>query len=226
MSRIVLFGSGRGAAVAHRFLKGDTDHEVVAFTVDADRLGAKEHRGLPVVAFEEVERRFPPESVLMLILLGYQQMNGLRKQKYDAAKAKGYKLASYVASDIFRVEPIRVGENCFIMDNQSISLDVTIGNNVVMWSSNHIGDATTIGDHAWISSHVTVAASAQIEERAFLGIGATVTNGVTIGREAFIGANVMVTASTEPESVHLLGQGKVDVASAPFMRMMIAEKKL
>ena len=226
MSRIVLFGTGRGAAVAHRFLIGDTDHQVVAFTVDAAHLGAKEYRGLPVVAFEEVDRHFPPESVQMLILLGYQQMNGLRKQKYDAAKTKGYTLASYVASDIFRVEPIGVGENCFIMDNQSISLDVAIGNNVVMWSSNHIGDATTIGDHAWVSSHVTVAANVKIEERVFLGIGATVTNGVTIGREAFIGANVMASASMEPGSVHLLGQGKIDVASAPFMRIMIAEKKL
>jgi acetyltransferase-like isoleucine patch superfamily enzyme len=226
MSRVVLFGTGRGAAVAHRFLAGDSDHEVVAFTVDGAHLKETEFRGLKVVAFEDVEKYYPPESVRMLILLGYQQMNGLRQQKYDAAKTKGYTLESYVASDVFRVEPIKVGENCFILDNQSISLDVTIGNNVAMWSSNHIGDLTTIEDHAWITSHVTVAASVTIGGRAFLGIGAAVANGTVIGACSFIGANLLVSADTEPNSVHLMGHGKLDFESRAFMRMMIAGKKL
>src|SRR5439155_25480242 len=167
---------------AHRFLVKDSPHTIVAFTVDDRYVQGPAHRGLPLVPFEEVERRFPPDDFRMLILLGYQSMNGLRADKYRQAKAKGYTLESYVASDIFRVDPLNIGENCFIMDNQSISLDVRIGNDVVMWSSNHIGDFSAIGDHAWISSHVTVAADVTIRERAFLGVGATVTGRVTIGR--------------------------------------------
>lgn len=226
MSRLVLFGAGRGAAVAHRFFAADTSHHVVGFAVDATQLSASEYRGLPLVAFEEVERHFPPETCRMHVLLGYQQMNALRQRKFEAAKAKGYTLESYVASDIFRVEPIAVGENCFILDNQSISLDVTIGDNVVMWSSNHIGDMTTIESHAWIASHVTVAANVKIGQRAFLGIGATVTNHVTIGEESFVGANLMVSSDTEPRSVQVLGQGKLDFESRPFLRMMMASNKL
>jgi sugar O-acyltransferase (sialic acid O-acetyltransferase NeuD family) len=226
MSRVVLFGTGRGAAVAHRFLAGDTQHEIVAFTVDGANLREKEYRGLPVVAFEDVQSAYPPDTFRMLILLGYQQMNELRQSKFEAAKSKGYTLESYIASNVFRVEPVKLGENCFIMDNQSISLDVEIGNNVVMWSSNHIGDLTSIADHAWISSHVTIAASVKIQQRAFLGIGATITNSVTIGADSFIGANVMVSHDTEPGSVHVLGQGKLDFGSRPFMRSMIAGKKL
>jgi sugar O-acyltransferase (sialic acid O-acetyltransferase NeuD family) len=226
MSRIVLFGAGRGASVAHRFFAGDTEHEVVGFATDGAYVRAREYRGLPLVAFEEVERHFPPESCRMHILLGYQQMNGLRQQKYEQAKAKGYTLESYVASDIFRVEPIAVGENCFILDNQSISLDVTIGNNVVMWSSNHVGDMSTVEDHAWLASHVTIAANVTIGRRAFVGIGATVSNGVTIGAETLVGANLMVSHDTEPKSVHVFGQGALDVPSGPFMRMMMASKKL
>jgi sugar O-acyltransferase (sialic acid O-acetyltransferase NeuD family) len=226
MSRIVLFGAGRGASVAHRFFAGDTEHEVVGFAIDGALLAANEYRGLPLVAFEDVERRFPPETCRMHVLLGYQQMNGLRERKFGEAKAKGYTLESYVASDIFRVEPISVGENCFILDNQSISLDVTIGNNVVMWSSNHVGDMSTIEDHAWLASHVTIAANVTIGERAFIGVGATVSNHVKIGAETLVGANLMVSNDTEPKSVHVFGQGKLDVESRPFMRMMMASKKL
>jgi acetyltransferase-like isoleucine patch superfamily enzyme len=227
MSKIVLYGTGRGAAVAHRFLAADTDHEIVGFTVDAQFVSGETHRGLPLVPFEEVQRRFPPEDHGLFILLGYQGMNGLRAQKFAEARAKGYTLPSYVASDIFRVEPIRVGQNCFILDNQSISLDVTIGDNVVMWSSNHIGDFTRVDDHAWVSSHVTVAANVHIGERAFIGIGATLSNGSHIGREGFVGARVMVAGTVEDGAVHLHGQSEpLAVTSSRFMRMMIAGGKL
>lgn len=226
MSKLVLFGTGRGAEVAHRFLAADSKHEVVAFTVDGANLADKRYRGLPVVAFEDAQRHYPPEDFAMLILLGYQQMNGLRALKFAEAKAKGYRLESYVASNIFRVAPIEVGENCFILDNQSISLDVRIGNNVVMWSSNHIGDLSEIADHAWITSHVTVAASVNIGERAFLGIGAAVSNGVTIGDGSFIGARRLVSDNTAPRSVTLVDQSAEGVDSSTFMRLMMARKKL
>jgi acetyltransferase-like isoleucine patch superfamily enzyme len=227
LSNVVLFGTGRGAEVAHRFLAKDSPHNIVAFTVDDRYIQGASHRGLPLVPFEEVERRFPPDDFRMLILLGYQNMNGLRAEKYQQAKAKGYSLESYVASDIFRVEPLDVGENCFIMDNQSISLDVRIGNDVVMWSSNHIGDLSTIGDHAWISSHVTLAAHVRIGERAFLGIGATVPGRRTVGRASFVGADVLVSSDVPDGAVRVAGQtGDLAADSSVFMRVMIAGGKL
>lgn len=227
MSNLVLYGTGRGAAVAHRFLTKDSPHKVVAFTVDSKFMTATTYRGLPVVAYEEVEKHFPPDSYRMLILLGYQQMNGLREQKYREAKEKGYTLESYVASDIFQAEPICVGENCFILDNQSISLDVKIGNNVVMWSSNHVGDMTVIDDHAWLTSHVTIAANAHIGERAFLGIGAAVSNKVVIGRASFVGANVLISSNVADESVYLEGKSAVpNMTSGVFMRVMMAKGAL
>ena len=226
MTRVVLFGTGRGAAIAHRFLAADSSHEVVGFTVDDEHLAADTHRGLPLVGFGEVENRFPPDDFEMLILLGYQQMNRLRQRKFEEAKAKGYRLASYVSSSIFQPEPIQHGENCFIHDNQSISLDVRIGDNVVMWSSNHIGDLSVIEDHAWVASHVTVAAEVTIGPRAVLGIGATVTNGVHVGEEALVGADVLVTDDVAPKSVLVAGKGKIEFEALPFMRAMIGGGKL
>jgi acetyltransferase-like isoleucine patch superfamily enzyme len=227
MSKLVLFGTGRGADVAFRFLTHDTDHEICAFALDERYIENATFRDRPVVPFEEVERHYPPDDYRMMILLGYQNMNGLREARFNQAKAKGYTLESYVASDVFRVEEIAVGENCFILDNQSISLDVRIGNNVVMWSSNHVGDLTTVEDHAWIASHVTVAANVTIGQRAFLGIGATVSNGVVVAAESFIGADVLVASDTEHRAVYVAGnKGKLDVDSQSFMRIMMARNKL
>jgi sugar O-acyltransferase (sialic acid O-acetyltransferase NeuD family) len=225
--KLILFGNGRGADVAYRFMSRDTQHEIVGFTVDQAYIQDRTFHGLPLVPFETVETVYPPEEYRMLILLGYQGMNELRQRKFLEAKAKGYAMASYVASDIFRVEDIDVGENCFILDNQSISLDVKIGNNVVMWSSNHIGDMTHIADHAWISSHVTIAANVSVGERAFMGIGATVSNHVAIAADTFVGANKLITANTEAGGVYVQGQDvKLGANSRSFMRVMMAGKKL
>lgn len=227
MSKVILFGTGRGADVAFRFLKRDSDHEVCGFSNDRKYIERDIFRDLPVVAFEDVERRFPPDQYKFLILLGYQGMNGLRAQKYLAAKAKGYGFISYVNSQFYRAEDLDIGENCFILDNQSISLDVKIGNNVVMWSSNHIGDLSTIGDHSWLASHVTVAADVNVQPYCFLGIGATVGNKLTLGQRTFVGANALVASSTEENSVHVASASEpVDLDSGAFMRVMMAKGKL
>ena len=227
MADVVLFGCGRGADVAFRHLSADTEHTVCGFAVDAEYLESTESHGLPVVSFEEVDERFPPDSYQMLVLLGYQRMNALRAEKYLAAKRRGYSMVSYVSSSIVRIEELAVGENCFILDNQSINLDVRIGDNVVMWSSNHIGDKSVIGDHVWISSHATLSGGVVIEERAFIGVGATIGNSVTIGAGSFIGAGTLINSDTEPGGVYAAEDTKlVADDAASFMRVLEATGKL
>jgi sugar O-acyltransferase (sialic acid O-acetyltransferase NeuD family) len=227
MSKVILFGTGRGADVAFRFLKRDSDHEVCGFATEKKHLDRDTFHDLPAVDFETVEQRFPPDRYKMLVLLGYQRMNGLRAEKYLAAKAKGYGCISYVNSQFYRAEDLDIGENCFILDNQSISLDVKIGNNVVMWSSNHVGDLSSIGDHSWLASHVTVAAEVKVEPYCFLGIAATVGNKLTLGQRTFVGAGALVVGNTEENSVHVAPTSEaVDLNSTTFLRVMMAKGKL
>jgi sugar O-acyltransferase (sialic acid O-acetyltransferase NeuD family) len=227
MSKVVLFGTGRGADVAYRFLTRDSEHQICGFAVDRQHLDRETFHELPVVAFEDVERHFPPDECKMLVLLGYQRMNAFRANKYLEAKQKGYSFISYANSNFYRAEQLNIGENCFILDNQSISLDVKIGNNVVMWSSNHIGDLTVVEDHVWLASHVTIAAQVVVRPSCFLGIGATIGNRVTLAEKTFVGANALVASDTIENSVCLAGESeRVDVDSATFLRVMMAKGKL
>ncbi len=137
----------------------------------------------------------------MFVPLGFQRMNALRAEKYLDAKAKGYRFVSYVSSHLYALEDLAVGENCFILDSQIVNLDVKIGNNVTIWSGNHLGDRTVVGDHVWISSHVSVAGDVTIGDSCFLGVSSCVSNGVTLGARTFVGANVLIAQSTQPERV-------------------------
>jgi sugar O-acyltransferase (sialic acid O-acetyltransferase NeuD family) len=203
MSRIVIFGIGRGADVATRYLRDDSPHEVVAYTVDDAYADRKEFMGRPVIPFSRVESEIPPGESQMFVPLGFQGMNALRAEKFAEARKKGYSLASYVSSRVSAWEMPKVGENCFILEGNVFNYDVTVGDDVVLWSANHVGDLSVIGDHAWLSSHVVLSGEVTVGAYSFLGVNATVSNHVRVGERSYIGANTLITQDTAPDSVYV-----------------------
>jgi acetyltransferase-like isoleucine patch superfamily enzyme len=221
MARVVIFGSGRGADTAFRYLSRDTPHEICAFAVEAAYINERTFHGLPVVEYESITSRFPPDSFSMFAPLGFQRMNRLRAERYLHAKAHGYGFVSYVSSRLFSLEPPRIGENCFILDSQILNLDVTIGNNVTMWSGNHIGDRTVIEDHAWISSRVSLAGDVVVGQGCFLGVNSSVSNGVRLGARTFVGAQTLIDKNTPADSVFVAQASReVPISSEKFLAML------
>ena len=114
--------------------------DVIAFTVDQAYMAANQHRGLPVVAYEEVHLRFPPSHYRMFIPISFKKMNHIRAAKYDDAKSRGYELISYVSSRTTTFPDFTCGDNCFIFEDNTIQPFVVIGNDVVMWISIDVGE--------------------------------------------------------------------------------------
>src|ERR1700722_11531553 len=112
---LVIFGSGDIAQLAHYYFTTDSEYEVVAFTVDRDYVTESEFLGLPMVPFDELPERFPPESDALFVALAYSKINGVRKDKYLAAKALGYEIASYISSYATVLNDGRIGENAFLL---------------------------------------------------------------------------------------------------------------
>jgi len=113
--KVVLFGSGKQAELAHFYFTHDSPYEVAAFTVDGDHVREKQFRGLPLLPFEEIEKKYPPEKFKMFIAVGYRKLNTIRAGKYGEAKRKGYELVSYVSSKAIQWGDTVVGDNCFIL---------------------------------------------------------------------------------------------------------------
>jgi sugar O-acyltransferase (sialic acid O-acetyltransferase NeuD family) len=217
----VIFGAGRGAGTAFRYLSRDSPHEICAFAVDPAFLSTAMFHGRPVVSYDEIVERFPPSDFDMFVPMGFQQMNGVRAAKYLDAKSKGYRLISYVNSRHYSLEGVPVGDNCFILDSQTFNLDVSIGNNVTIWSGNHVGDRTAIGNHVWISSHVTLSGDVVVGDYCFLGINSCVSNKVTLAPRTFVGANVLITQDTVEGGVYVAPPAQhVRMSSDRFLSML------
>lgn len=202
MSRVVIFGVGQWAALAHFYLTHDSPHEVVGFTVDESYRTIDALEGRPVVSFENIEQMYPPDDFKLFIPMSFKKMNHLRAEKYDQAKRRGYQLISYVSSKATTWPGFSCGDNCFIFEDNTIQPFVTIGNDVIMWSGNHIGHHTVIKDHVTITSHVVISGACTIEPFCFFGANAFVRDETIVARDTLVGAAVAIMKDTKEFEVY------------------------
>lgn len=201
--RLVIFGAGDIAQLAHFYFTAESEYEVVAFAVDASHIRDTTFCDLPVVAFENVAEQYAPQECEFFVALSYSKLNAVRKEKYLAAKALGYHLANFVSPRATVLNAGRIGENCFIFEDNTVQPFVTIGNNVTLWSGNHIGHHSVIKDHTFIASHAVISGGVEIGEQCFIGVNATLRDHIKVGDRCVIGAGALLLSDAEPEGVYL-----------------------
>lgn len=201
MKNLVIVGDSAFAEIAYEYFTHDSEYSVAGFAVEREFRSNDELMGLPVVDYEEIELRFPPEEHSVFVAVVYTQLNRLRTRLALDAKSKGYALASYVSSKAFVWPNVQIGEHCFIFEDNTVQPFVRLGDNVILWSGNHIGHHSTIGDHCFISSHVVLSGFCTVGQSCFLGVNCTVANNVTIGDDCWIGPGALVARDVEPRSL-------------------------
>jgi sugar O-acyltransferase (sialic acid O-acetyltransferase NeuD family) len=220
MSRIVIFGTGKIADQAYFYLTNDSPHEIVAFTVDREYLSDEKKMGLPVVPFEEVQDVYSPNDYQMFVAVGYQDLNRFRAKKYEEARTKGYSLISYVSSRAANFGDIEIGDNCLVLEFAVLQPCSKVGNNVFIWSANHIGHHSRIGDHCYIAGNVVISGSTKVGAHCFIGVSATLGHEINVGEESFIGAGSLITKDVEPRSVYISADTqKYRLDSAAFLKL-------
>lgn len=184
--KLVIFGTEDFAEIAYEYFTHDSDYEVSAFTADRAYIREPNKFGLPVVPFEELEETYPTEEYDLFAAIVYAKLNRLREDICARAKVKGYTLASYVSTKAFVWHNVKLGEHCFIFENNTVQPFVTIGDNVVLWSGNHIGHHSRIGSHCFITSHVVISGWVSIGNHSFLGVNTTLANNTQLGEGSWV----------------------------------------
>lgn len=203
MSKVVIFGIQDFASLAHYYLKEDSPHEVMAFTVTKEYMPPDAmFEGLPVLPFDEIEETYPPTDFALFAPMSHRKMNQLRESIYTQAENKGYTLISYVSSKATVFSNVKIGKNCFILEDNTIQPFVTIGNNVILWSGNHIGHHSIIKDHVLFTSHVVLSGHCVVEPYCFFGVNATLRDGLHFAEGTLVAMGACVTKDTEPWGVY------------------------
>jgi UDP-3-O-[3-hydroxymyristoyl] glucosamine N-acyltransferase len=88
------------------------------------------------------------------------------------------------------------------MEHNTIQPFVEIGENVILWSGNHIGHHSRVGDNCFISSHVVISGGVSIGANTFIGVNATLRDNIKIGSHNVIGAGALILNDTEDYAVY------------------------
>jgi len=201
--KLVIAGNTSNARLARYYFDIDSDYEVAAFAVNKEYVKEDSFEGLPLTALEDIEKKYPVSEYELFIAVGYTDMNKIREKLYYYCKEKGYTLANYISSRCSFLTQFPTGDNCFILEDNTIQPYVRIGNNVVLWSGNHIGHDVKIEDHNFISSHVVISGFVTVKRNCFIGVNATIRDAITIAPETLIAAGAIIMKDTEEKGVYL-----------------------
>jgi sugar O-acyltransferase (sialic acid O-acetyltransferase NeuD family) len=204
--KLIIFGAGQIAQLAKFYFDCDSDYEVAAFAVDKEYRKQDFFENKPLIDFETVQSIYSIRDYSFFIALSYSNLNKLRAEKYNHAKDMGYTIASYISSKCNYLSAYPAGENAFILEDNTIQPYAKIGNNVTIWSGNHIGHHTEIHDHNFISSHVVISGNCKINSFCFLGVNASIAHNLTVATQTILGAGAIVTKDTEANTVYVMPQ--------------------
>lgn len=200
--KVVIFGVRDLAELAHYYLTNDSDHDVVAFSVNKQYRSLDTFQDLPVLDFEDIEAKYSPEEYAFFAPMTATNINHNRETVYNQIKAKGYSLISYISSKatVFNNE---IGDNCFILEDNTLQPFTSVGNNVVLWSGNHIGHHGSIGDHCFFTSHVVMSGHCKIQSHCFFGVNATIRDGANISKGTVLSMGANLLTDTEEWGVYV-----------------------
>ncbi len=200
--RVVIFGLGELSSLAWYCLTHDSPHEIVAFSVDGAYLDRKAHMGLPVVAFEDLQQSFPPDTYAMLVPIGARAANRFRAERYEQARQKGYSFPTYVSSRALTWPDLEIGENSMIYEGSAVQPFSRIGKNVIVRQGVGISHHAQVGDHCFLANHAVFGGGVTLGDRCFVGLNATVRDGVSVAEGCMIAASALVTADTLADGVY------------------------
>jgi len=210
---LCIFGTAEMAELADYYFAYDYGLNVSKFVVDDAFVEGGVFLKRPVLSWSEFVSAHTPQSTAVHVALSYRQMNDVRAAKFEQVKRAGFEMPSYISSKAVSWPDLTYGANCFVLELQNLQPRVVLGNNVMLWSMNHIGHGSVIKDHAYLASGITVSGHVTVGEKSFIGVGAQIRDFVTIGSQALIGMGASVTKDVGDGEVVLGAQSTILTAS-------------
>lgn len=199
---LFIFGNNNLSKLMVNYVVKYTDYEFLGFCVNREFLEEDIYQGYRNIAFEDIENMYSKDDVEILICIGNNKMNDIRKTVYRNVKVSGYKIAQFIHPSV-NLETGSIGEGNIILENVNLGMGSEIGNCNVMWNGCNISHDTTVGDFNYLAPSVSVAGNVKIEDNCFFGIGSIVRSAVTVASYTFVGAGCYLNNSTETEDVYV-----------------------
>ena len=205
MKKAIIFGTGVFPETLYYYLRQQYIYiyiYIYGFTVENGFRSSDTYLDLPLVDFENVEKKFPPDEYGIYICLGYTNMNSERERIFKMAKEKGYEILSFIhPSAVCNAKSMGIGN--IIFENAVIGPFCEIGDGNIFKAGANIAHHSSVGNFNFFAVNCSVAGKVTIKNKCFLGNNCTVKNDITIADKTLVGAGCYISKDTEPYEVYV-----------------------
>lgn len=200
MENIIIFGTGKLGQMLYYLIMESLQYKVVCFTAEKEYCKERSFLSLPLIPFDEVERKYPPSQYRMITALGGLGGTELRGGIFSKAKNKGYMHINYIHPTVVIEGCVQMGENNIVFPYSMLGFSGKMGNNNVVREKVYLGHEFTMGDHNFIGVGCNIGGSSKIGNLSYIAMGVTVTNNITISDQTFVGIGSLILKDTETNS--------------------------
>jgi len=116
----------------------------------------------------------------------------------EKAKQHGFLFANLIHPSVIKSRYVDMGVGNIICANNIFTVNVTLGNHVIVNLSCTIGHDVRIDDYATVLPGVNISGNVVIEKGCNIGTNSSIIQGVTIGEWSTIGAGAVVVRDIPP----------------------------
>ena len=199
--KLVIFGGGGFArevswlvADINRSLPREDAWNVVGFVEYSNKRVGQLLNGVPVISLENDDLDFSDTYVIIAI-----GATDIREQAVNQAKGFGFKFATLIHPAVRMDEStIQIGEGSIICAGNILTVNITIGNHVIINLDCTIGHDCIVEDLVTISPGCHLSGYTTVRRGAYLGTGAVTIEKHQIGARSVVGAGAVVVKDIPP----------------------------
>ncbi len=208
MKKVILAGNAITADIIFCYLARDKRYEVVGLTVDDKYVNLRGISDLETIPISRIAEEKKPQDHLIIMAMGYNNLNQNRESMYKRLKKRGYHIETYIHPDAHVYTDHPLGDGCVVLPSAVIEPHVHLGENTIVWCNVTLAHHSKVAKHCWIASGSVISGQATVKRNSFVGVNTTIINEVVVGEYNIIGGGALISKNTKPNTVHLARSGE------------------
>lgn len=192
MKDLVIVGTGgvgkETALIVEDINEISQEWNLLGFIDDNKELIGKEINGYKVLGDREFLNNFDKEVYVVIAIADYC----IKEELVKYLTNKNIQYATLIHPSVKINRTISIGKGCIIYQNVIMTVNINIGNHVIISPKCGIGHDSLIEDYVTVLWNVNISGSERIKQGVTLGSGCTIIQGLEIGRGSFVGAGAVV----------------------------------
>lgn len=192
-------GFGREIAwLTERINEKNLTWNLRGFIDDNENIWGMEVDGYPVLG--GCQYLCSKENVYVICAVGSTR---IRKQIIDKVSQYNVKFATLIDPSVILSQRVKIGEGCIICAGTIITVDVNIGNHVIINLDCTVGHDDIIEDYVTIYPSANISGNVRIAQLCELGTGMQIIQGNSICANTIVGAGAVVIRDINEEGTYI-----------------------